>query len=283
MKRIEGFIPVEGGKVWYEMNGEMGSTPLIVLHGGPGYPHDYLEPLRALDEDRQVLFYDQLGCGNSDESDASLWTVEHFVTELQDIVDFFSFEKYHLLGQSWGSALALSFALKKPHGLRSLILSDPYIGTPIWVEDAQRLIASLPEDMSAALETAKKGSEEYKRASREYYDRFVKRLLPYPEACVRSDTKMNGALYNYMWGDQEYKPNGTLSDFDLVPRLPEIAIPVLLLCGRYDEATPESAAKFQELLPNAQCEVFEDSAHFPFWNKTEEYNRAVQAFLRSQD
>src|SRR3989344_990085 len=104
---MEGFIPVQGGKVWYKIAGEPKGIPLILLHGGPGYPHDYLEPLEDLATDRQVVFYDQLGCGNSDKTtDPALWTVDKFVKELQSLIDQLGFEKYHLLGHSWGSALA---------------------------------------------------------------------------------------------------------------------------------------------------------------------------------
>ena len=66
----EGFIPVEGGKVWYRIAGETQTgVPLLTLHGGPGYPHDYLEPLEALAAERPVIFYDQLGCGASERPD----------------------------------------------------------------------------------------------------------------------------------------------------------------------------------------------------------------------
>lgn len=283
MKRIEGHIQVDGGKVWYEVVGEEKDTPLVLLHGGPGYPHDYLEPLEDLAIDRQVIFYDQLGCGNSDKTtDPALWTVGHFVKELQTLIETLKLEKYHILGQSWGSALAVAFALTKPKGLVSLILSDPYISTPHWVRDAERLIASLPQDMQEALKAENEDSEAYKSASKEYYARFVYRLEPHPKIWEEASKKMNRELYNYMWGPKEFRPTGTLLTFDPTPRFSEIKVPVLLLCGRYDEATPESAQEFQNLLPNAQLKVFEDSAHFPFWNEREAYNQAVKKFLQEQ-
>ena len=281
MNKSEGFIPVEGGNIWYKVIGEPKNIPLILLHGGPGYPHDYLEPLEDLATDRQIVFYDQLGCGNSDKTtDPALWTVEQFVKELQQIIGALKLEKYHILGHSWGSALAVAFALTKPKGLISLIFSDPYISTPRWAKDAERLIGLLPQDMQKALKSDVEESEEYKRASKEYYARFVRGIDPYPEACERADKKMNRDLYNYMWGPKEFQSTGTLLDFDPTPRFSEITIPVLLLCGRYDEATPETSKYFQSLLPNAQLKVFEDSAHFPFWNKREEYMQTVQSFLQ---
>src|SRR3989344_7726374 len=107
MQRSEGTVPVPGGKVWYEAVGERNTTPLIVLHGGPGYPHDYLEPLEDLADERQIIFYDQLGCGNSERpDDDALWAVSRFVQELRSVIEGLGIEQYHLLGHSWGAALA---------------------------------------------------------------------------------------------------------------------------------------------------------------------------------
>ena len=83
----EDFISFHGYKTWYRIVGtqeEEGKLPLLCLHGGPGTPHDYLEPLEAIAATgRRVIFYDQLGCGNSDHPhDPSLWEIELFVEEV---------------------------------------------------------------------------------------------------------------------------------------------------------------------------------------------------------
>ncbi|MBI2888896.1 MAG: alpha/beta fold hydrolase [Candidatus Liptonbacteria bacterium] len=168
MTKVEGFIPVEGGNVWYKIAGTPQSIPLILLHGGPGWPHDYLEPLENLATNRQVIFYDQLGCGNSDKTaNPALWTVEQFVKELHQVIKAVKLETYHILGHSWGSAIAVAFALTKPEGLTSLIFSDPYISSPLWMKDAERLIKLLPENMQAALISGNVESGEYEMASKE--------------------------------------------------------------------------------------------------------------------
>ena len=84
MKAEEGYIDVPGGKVWYRAVGDDAeATPLLCLHGGPGFTHYYLEPLEALADRRRVILYDQLGCGRSDrQGDLSLWNVDRFVEEL---------------------------------------------------------------------------------------------------------------------------------------------------------------------------------------------------------
>lgn len=87
----EGYIPVSGGRIWYRMVGSGSAIPLLALHGGPGVPHDYLEPLAALADERPIIFYDQLGCGKSDRpDDSSLWRIPRFVENFSSFGKCFS-------------------------------------------------------------------------------------------------------------------------------------------------------------------------------------------------
>ena len=125
----EGLIEFRGHNVWYRIAGDSegpGKLPLLCLHGGPGAPHDYLEPLEEMAaEGRRVIFYDQLGCGNSDQPhDPSMWTVDLFVEEVGVVRRALGLERVHILGQSWGGMLAMEYALTQPEGLASLIVAD---------------------------------------------------------------------------------------------------------------------------------------------------------------
>src|SRR5260221_13737960 len=105
----EGFIEVSGGRVWYRSVGD-GGTPLLCLHGGPGFTHYYLEPLEGLADRRQVIFYDQLGCGRSDRpEDPALWTVERFVEEGAQGGAALGVERPHLFGGSRGGMRAMPY------------------------------------------------------------------------------------------------------------------------------------------------------------------------------
>jgi proline-specific peptidase len=280
MKREEGIIDVFGGNIWYEIVGDKEEIPLIALHGGPGYPHDSLEPLEDLADERKIIFYDQLGCGNSQRTrNKSLWTVEYFVRELSQVIRSLKLKKYHIIGHSWGSALAVAFALTKPKGLQSLILADPYISTPQWEKDAKLLVAQMPLEMQKAIKEGNVDAKEYKDASKEYYYRHVFRFRKFPVACIKSNNKMNYDLYGYMWGPDEFTVSGTLKSFDLIARLKEIKIPVLLLCGRYDEATPVALEVYKSQLKTAKIKVFEKSAHMPHWTERKAYIATVRKFL----
>lgn len=284
MKRVEGFIDSKGGKTWYEIAGKKKSVPLIILHGGPGYPHDSLRPLEALAKDRQVIFYDQLGCGNSEKTNnKSHWTVDYFVEELQGLVKELKLKEYHLLGHSWGAALGVAYADTKPSGLRSLVLSSPYLSTPHWEKDAIRLIQELPSDTRDVIGRGELKTKEYEEASREYYIRHVWGMRPeeLPVEVIRSRHKMNTEIYNHMWGPSEFKPTGTLRDLDLSGRLPDLNTRVLYLCGRNDEATPETTREFQRLTPNSEMVIFEKSAHNPHHTQKEKYIKTVRGFLHT--
>ena len=102
MHAEEGYVDVEGGRVWRCVLGGGPGAPLLLLHGGPGAPSYYMSPLGALADERRVIFYDQLGAGRSDRpDDASLWRVERFVDELATVRDALGLDEIHLLGHSW--------------------------------------------------------------------------------------------------------------------------------------------------------------------------------------
>lgn len=286
----KGFIKVIGGKIWFKIIGQEKNIPLVLLHGGPGYPHYYLEPLEDLSCDRQLIFYDQLGCGKSERpNDLTLWSVERCVLELKEIIKALKLKKYHILGHSWGAALGVSFALTKPLGLKSLILSNPYLSTSRWMKDAKRLKKLPPKEIREILNKHEKNnttdSNEYKEATKEFYKHFIEKGLPVPlpKPFERCKKEKGNIVYNTMWGSKECIITGNLKSFDLSNRLNELTVPVLLLCGRFDEATPESALYFKKRIQNSEMEVFEESAHNPFWNEKEKYIKIVSNFLNRQD
>ncbi len=283
MKNDGNYIKTSHGNVWYKTLGQGNGTPLIVVHGGPGATHYYLEPLEDLGAYREVIFYDQIGGGQSDKLDKSLWKPETFVKELGEIVESLGLKQYHLLGQSWGAAVVASFALTQPEGLKRIILADSYLSTPRWDEDADRLIKKLSKKTQETLHRGELGTDEYKKAERGYHKRFINMMENRPEAFERNSRGFARDIYNYMWGPYEHLINGTLSDFDLIPDLHKINQPVLLVSGRNDEATPEANEYYASLIPNAKTAVLENSAHFPFWTDREEFMEIVEDFLEESE
>jgi len=283
----EGHATVPGGRVWYKILGDGQDTPLLLLHGGPGFSSFGTTGwLGNLVNQRQVVVYDQLGAGNSDRpDDISLWTVDRYVAELGAIRAELGLDEVHILGHSWGTMLAAAYLLTKPTGIKSVIFSSPCLSAPMWATNQAAYVGELPEadqDTITRCEAAgTTDSDEYQAAMMTFYKRFVCRLNPWPPEMENSFETANMQVYQTMWGPSEFCATGNLKEFDVTPRLAEITIPTLFLCGRYDEATPETTAYYRNLIANAKFHVFEDSAHMTFLEEPVAYLQVVTDFLNS--
>ena len=281
----QGFIDVPGGPVWYTVKGAGDGLPLVALHGGPGGTSCGLSRLETLGSERPVIRYDQLGTGRSGRpDDLSLWQAERFVEELHLIREALGLERFHLLGHSWGGALAAAYVIEKgTHGIASVVLSSPLISTSLWIEDANYLRRQLPEDIQATLTRHEQAgsidSEEYQQASEEFYRRHVYGGEPGDPPAACDGVTGNRMIYNYMWGPTEFRATGNLLDFDVSDRLHEIDVPVLFMAGEFDEARPERLAEFQRKIPGAQLIVIKDAAHASLARKPDEYRQALEKFL----
>ena len=283
----EGMVTVTGGKIWYRIAGaDKTGIPLIVLHGGPGVPHHYLVNLEALADERPVIFYDQLGCGNSERpSDTNLWTIQRFTDELEQLRIALKLDEFHLLGQSWGGYLATSYFIEYGTGkVKSLILSAPLISSARWLSDQRAWIEQLPQavqDTISKYETnGDYASPSYLEAMNIFYQKHLCRLDPWPEPLNLAFQEMSTEVYTYMWGPSEFTVTGVLKDADLTAQLHNINIPCLFTCGEFDEATPASMAYFQNLIPKAELQVFEDASHAHHLEKPVEYIACLRNFLK---
>lgn len=288
----EGYIDVPGGKVWYrEIGIERKGIPLLALHGGPGAPHDYLEPIEALGDERPVIFYDQLGCGNSDRpDDPALWTINRFVEELEQVRKSLGLNTVNILGQSWGSMLAFDYVLeRKPTGVRSLVFSGPCLSMSRWMTDQQAYLAAMPETIRNVIyekeASGDTNSQEYREAMMYYYRRHLCRLDSWPDCLNRTFEKMGTSVYEHMVGPSEFTITGTLGDYERTDRVKEITQPILFTCGRYDEATPETTARYHRMHthPGSEFVILENASHEHHLEKPEEYLHIVRDFLRKQE
>lgn len=280
----EGRLEVPGGSVWYRIAGDLQAPPLVIVHGGPGATHDYLEPLDALADERPVVFYDQLGAGKSDApDDVELWTNERLIDELGRILDGLSLDRVHLLGQSWGTIIAAEYALRSPERLASLILASPALSVPRYAAGTEALRAALPADVRAVLDRHEAAgtmdSDEYQKASMEFYVRHVCRLDPWPDPLMRTFNQLNQAIYERMQGPSEFQITGIHKDYDVTARLGELTVPTLFLCGRHDEIRPEDTAWYHSLVPGSELVIFEESSHTPHLEEPDRFQRVLRDFL----
>lgn len=284
----EGFIDVPGGRVWYRVAGYGHKTPLLLIHGGPGLPSGYLAPLSRVAADRPVVFYDQLGAGNSDRNmDRSLWRMERFVKELATVRKALELTEVHILGHGWGSMLAVEYMQTNPAGVQSLVLASPVLSARRWVEDARKLIVRLPPGARRAIvtHTAAGTTEdpEYQAAVREYSRHYLSRSDPWSTHLVEAFGRLNSSLHNFMWGPSEFEITGTLKDYDREKFITQLEVPVLFTAGRHDEATPETVQHFHSLVPDSDIVIFENSAHMTMLDEPDAYADAVRSFLDEVD
>ena len=202
MKIETGYMPFKGFKTFYRVVGEKTDrAPLVLLHGGPGSTHNYFEVLDPLAEltHRQIVSYDQIGCGESYvEGHPELWALDTWMEELSCLLDYLHVTDFHLLGQSWGGMLAIAYAIeKKPQGLRSLILSSTLPQSQLWGKEQHRLITFMSEeDQKAIAEAERTGnfqSPAYLKANDHYVARHEFVIGPdTPECMSQSDGNAEG-------------------------------------------------------------------------------------------
>ena len=288
-----GHAPFRDHQTWYRVTGELAAAahpPLVVLHGGPGCTHNYVAAIADLGSaERAVIHYDQLGCGNSTrlrDHGPEFWTVELFLDELDNLLRHLDIaEEYDVLGQSWGGMLAAEHAVRRPSGLRRLIIANSPASMTDWSNGARALRAKLPTAIRETLErheaTGEYDHPAYRAAEAEFYARHVCRVVPNPPEVERTNEALaeDPTVYGHMNGPNEFHVIGTMKDWTIVDRLHLVDVPTLVINGRYDEATDECVGPYVENIPGARWHQFENSSHMPHVEERETYMRVVSQFL----
>ncbi|KAL2068172.1 hypothetical protein VTL71DRAFT_16270 [Oculimacula yallundae] len=281
-------------KTWYKIFGALTptSTPLICLHGGPGVPHNYLLSLSTIASNTStpIILYDQLGCGKSTHlpsqpNPKDFWTPQLFLDELSNLISSLKISQYFLLGQSWGGMLGAMHAIQRPQGLKKLIIADSPASMDLWVQAAEKLRRALPEDVQEVLDRCEREgrmeSEEYEKAVGVFYARHVCRLDPFPGDLVDSfdALKEDSTVYGVMNGPSEFFISGTLRTWTVVDEVHKIAVPTLLVNGRFDEAQDEVVEPFFRNIEKVKWVRFAESSHMPHWEEKDEFMKVVKDFI----
>lgn len=270
------------------------TVPVIILHGGPGMGHNYVKTLAHLSTGpyaRPVILYDQLGCGKSTHlrdrrEDASFWTPELFIAELENLVATLGISQFDLLGQSWGGMLAAHYATLQPPKLRKVIIANSPADMVTWVKVANALRALLPQstqDTLAKCESEQRFDKEYEAAVFEFYQQYVCRAQPWPTELneTLNNVVEDDTVYFTMNGPSEFHVIGSLKDWDIRPQLHRVSVPVLLINGKYDEAQDAAVAPYFDLIKSPVKWVrFAESGHCPHLEETDDYMMTVGRWLQ---
>ncbi|MGX7109358.1 proline iminopeptidase [Facklamia miroungae] len=293
MKIIEGKMPFKGHETYYRIVNPAGSkTPLLLLHGGPGSTHNYLEvldPLAELD-DRPLVMYDQIGCGLSMVTgQPELFTAQVWKEELMALRDYLKLDQVHILGQSWGGMLQQIYQIEEqPTGVKSYIFSSTLSSAKLWREEGMRRVNLMPavhrQAILKAEESGNYQSSDYLEALNVFMERYC--CGPVTEdspACLKREKSAGSEAYMVGWGPNEFTPTGTLSGFEYTDHLREIAQPSLVISGAMDLSSPYIAKTMYDNLPNAEWELFQYSRHMCYIDETEKYINVLIDWLNRKD
>lgn len=273
--------------VWVKQVGT-GEIPVLTLHGGPGFNHFYLECLEDFLPQANVRFwyYDQLGCGFSDSpDDVSLWTLDRYRDEVEQVRRALGLEKFILYGHSWGGMLTMEYALKYPQHLAGIVVSNMTASVAEYVKYAAVLVKQLPAAAQAVIARHRAAGDyeaaEYQKVlMEEVYSRHVCRLDPWPEPVQRCFRTMNPKIYNIMQGPDEFNITGNFRQWSIWDRLPGIKVPALLIAARHDEMSPEQIQRMGTLIPRARVSVCEKGSHMAMYDDQRAYFDALIPFLQ---
>lgn len=291
-------VPVEGGRVWVGVNGDVNAraAPVVFIHGGPGGTHLPFGGMTALAGERAVIVYDQLDSGMSDHpSDPANWRVERFVAELEAIRAKLGIGKWHVVGHSWGAAIALEYAAAHPGRVVSTVLGGTFLSTPHWLLGTRLLIRDLPPETQAVIAACDRADRPpaatCATADQAFYAEFngrPDRPARPPAASVYRDRTAgkgsNEALYNAMWGRSEFVSTGTLKSYDGSPLLAKLdGKRTLFLIGQYDEAHLDIVRSYVRLTPGSELAVVPGGSHAYFGERPVETEGLLRGWLSRKD
>jgi proline iminopeptidase len=272
------YVTLNGVRTFYTVDGS-GST-LVCVHGGPGMSdhRGYARWLVPLASNHQLVLYDLRGCGQSGDAPDDSYSHGDFVADLDALRAHLGVERMALLGTSYGGFIALEYAVRHQERLSHLILADTapsHDHHERAVENA--LNSGLPGIDAVMLDQLFSGrihdNDHFRAAYAAIQPLYSVRANPEADA-----ERLAAIVFRYRTHNFAFSKN--LPGYDLRPRLGEIRVPTLVLCGRHDWITPLDQSEYiAQHMPRAQLVVFDHSGHGPMAEENEAYLAAVRAFL----
>lgn len=293
-------IPVETPKgrfnIWTKYNGDNPKIKVLLLNGGPGATHEYFECMESFlpPQNIEFIYYDQLGCGLSDNpKDTSLWDLNRFVEEVEQVrkAHHLTKDNFYILGHSWGGILAMQYALKYPDNIKGLIISNMMSSCPLYGKYAQQVLA--PQFDPKVLDTIRQIEAKGDFSNPKYmellmphfYAKHICRipLEKWPEPMKRSFDKMNQSLYVTMQGPSEFGIGGNLANWDVSKELPKIKVPTLTIGGKYDTMDPEHMKWMSTQVQNGRYLYCPNGSHMSMYDDQKNYFPGLIQFIKDVD
>ena len=293
VKVIEIETPKGKFKVWTKTIGNNPKMRLLLLNGGPGATHEYFECFESFlpAESVEIIYYDQLGCGNSDNpKDTTMWDLPRYVEEVEQVRTALNLTKdnFYLLGHSWGGILAMQYALKYQKNLKGLIISNMMSSCPDYGKYANEVLAKQmdPSVLKQIRDIeAKKDFENPKYMELLYPNFYEKHILQmplamWPEPVTRSLGKMNQSLYVTMQGPSEFGIAGNLEKWDVKSQLKTLTIPTLVIGSKNDTMDPEHMKWMSTEVQNGSFLFCPNGGHMSLYDDQEVYISGLIKFIK---
>jgi proline iminopeptidase len=283
-------------KVWTKYMGDNPKIKVLLLNGGPGATHEYFECFESffLPQNIEFIYYDQLGCGLSDNpKDTSFWDLSRYVEEVEQVRKALNLDKdnFYLLGHSWGGILAMQYALKYQDNLKGLIISNMMSSCPDYGKYAQQVLAPQfdPKVLDTIRDIEKRGDFNNPKYMEllmpNFYAKHICRipLDQWPEPMTRSFDKMNQSLYVTMQGPSEFGIGGNLVNWDVKKQLPQIKVPTLTIGGKFDTMDPEHMKWMSTQVQHGRFLLCPDGSHMSMYDDQKNYFPGLISFIKDVD
>ncbi len=283
-------------KVWTKRVGNNPRIKVLLLHGGPGVTHEYLEAFDSYFPDAGIeyYYYDQLGSYYSDQPDnPELWELPRFVEEVEQVRQALGLTKdnFFLFGQSWGGILAVEYALKYQQNLKGLVISNMMMSIPKYNEYAQRVLMPAMDQKALAeikqLEAA--GKYEDPRYMEllipHHYVQHLLRMPPdqWPDPVNRAFKHLNPKIYLPMQGPSELGASGKLVNWDRTNDLKNITAPALVIGAKYDTMDPAHMEWVAKQLPKGRYLFCPNGSHLAEYDDQQTYFKGLISFILDVD
>jgi proline iminopeptidase len=293
-------IPISTPKgkfnIWTKRFGNNPRIKVLLLNGGPGATHEYFECMESFlpQEGIEFIYYDQLGCGNSDNpKDTAMWSLPRYVEEVEQVRQALNLTKgnFYLLGHSWGGLLAAEYALKYQQNLKGLVISNMMMSCPAYGKYADEVLAKQmkPEVLKEIRQIEARKDFQNPRYMEllgpNFYAEHVCRLPPdqTPEPMTRALGKTNQSLYVTMQGPSEFGVAGKLVNWDRTKDLPKLAVPVLSIGGKHDTMDPEHMRWIATQVQNGTALICPNGSHMSMYDDQPTYMRGLTKWILAVD
>lgn len=279
-------------KVWTKRVGNNPKMKVLLLHGGPGFTHEYFEAFDSFFPGAEIeyYYYDQLGSYYSDQpNEPDLWDLPRFVEEVEQVRVALGLnqDNFYLLGQSWGGLLAIEYALKYQQNLKGLIVSNMMSSIPAYVEYAEKVLMPAMDQKVLAEVKAIEARKDYANPRYmellipNHYQLHILRMPPdqWPDPVNRAFKHVNQAVYIPMQGPSELGASGKLEKWDRSADLGKIAVPTLVIGAIHDSMDPKHMKWMSEQLPKGRYLECPNGSHMALYDDQQNYFPGLIQFI----